>query len=89
MRPVAGAFHAERILQGFSGILQVNGYAGYDRLIASDRVGPDIRLAYCWARARRKLVEITRNTKAAIAQDGVKRIAELYQIEAELRGREP
>lgn len=69
-----------------SGILQVDGYAGYNRLIASERVGPDIRLAYCWAHARRKLVEITRNGTSPIAEDGVNRIGELYRIEAELRG---
>lgn len=75
-------------MQGFSGILQVDGYAGYNRLIAPERVGPNIRLAYCWAHARRKLVEITRNGSAPIAEDGVKRIGELYRIEAELRGRD-
>jgi transposase len=36
--------------------------------------------------ARRKLVEITHNGSAPIAEDGVKRIGELYRIEAELRG---
>jgi len=45
-----------------------------------------IRLAYCWAHARRKLVEITRTGSTPIAEDGVKRIGELYRIEAELRG---
>jgi len=73
-------------LQGFTGVLQVDGYAGYNRLIAPDRTGPDIRLAYCWAHARRKLVEITRTGTAPIAEEGVKRIGELYRIEAELRG---
>jgi hypothetical protein len=87
--PGRGGIHAERILHGFSGILQVDGYAGYNRLIAPARVGPDIRLAYCWAHARRKLVEITRNGTAPIAEDGVKRIGELYRIEAELRGFDP
>lgn len=87
--PGRGGLHAERILQGFSGILQVDGYAGYNRLIAPDRIGPDIRLAYCWAHARRKLVEITRNGTAPIAEDGVKRIGEIYRIEAELRGLHP
>jgi len=86
--PGRGGIHAERILQGFSGILQVDGYAGYNKLIAPERVGPDIRLAYCWAHARRKLVEITRNGSAPIAEDGIKRIGELYRIEAELRGRD-
>ncbi|TWC81423.1 transposase [Rhizobium sp. SJZ105] len=87
--PGRGGIHAERILQGFSGVLQVDGYAGYNRLIAPERVGPDIQLAYCWAHARRKLVEITRNGSAPIAEDGVKRIGELYRIEAELRGLNP
>jgi transposase len=45
--------------------------------------------ACCWAHARRKLVEITRNRSAPIAEDGVKRIGELYRIEAELRGLDP
>lgn len=36
--------YAEQILQGFTGILQVDGYAGYNRLIAPDRVGPNIQL---------------------------------------------
>lgn len=47
--PGRGGQHAERILQGFGGILQVDGYSGYDRLIAPDRVGPGIQLAYCSA----------------------------------------
>ncbi|CUX04573.1 hypothetical protein AGR1B_Lc50465 [Agrobacterium fabacearum S56] len=84
-----GGIHARRILQGFSGVLQVDGYAGYNRLIAPGRVGPDIRLAYGWAHARRKLVEITRNGSAPIAEDGVKRIGVLYRIEGELRGLDP
>lgn len=87
--PGRGGIHAERILQGFSGVLQVDGYAGNNRLIGPDRIGPDIQLAYCWAHARRKLVEITRNGSAPIAEDGVKRIGELYRIEAELSSRDP
>ena len=31
-----------RHLGGYDGILQVDGYAGYNRLIAADRIGPDI-----------------------------------------------
>lgn len=36
--PSRGGVHAERILQGISGILQVDGYAGYNGLIAPERV---------------------------------------------------
>lgn len=84
--PGRGGQHAERILQGFGGILQVDGYAGYNRLIAPDRVGPGIQLAYCWAHARRKLIEITRTGPAPIAEEGVTLIRELYAIEAAIKG---
>lgn len=66
--------------------LQVDRYAGYNRLIAPGRTGTDIRLAHCWAHAWRKLVEITRTGSTPIAEEGVKPIGELYSIEAELRG---
>ncbi|WP_245155806.1 IS66 family transposase, partial [Paracoccus ravus] len=87
--PGRGGQHAEQILQGFGGILQVDGYAGYNRLIAPDRSGPDIQLAYCWAHARRKLIEITRTGSAPIAAEGVALIRDLYAIEADIRGSDP
>ena len=87
--PGRGGCHAERILQGFGGVLQVDGHAGYNRLLAPDRVGPSIRLAFCWAHARRKLVEITRTGRAPIAEEGVQRIGDRYRIEAEIRGCDP
>lgn len=87
--PGRGGLHAERILQGFGGILQVDGYAGYNRLIAPGRVGVGIQLAYCWSHARRKLIEITRAGTAPIAEEGVRLIGELYAIEAEIRGLGP
>lgn len=76
-------------MQGFGGILQVDGYAGYNRLIAPDRIGPGIQLAYCWAHARRKLIEITRTGSAPIAEEGVTLIRDLYAIEADIRDSEP
>ncbi len=87
--PGRGGQHAERILQGFGGILQVDGYAAYNRLIATDRIGPGIQLAHCWAHARRKLIEITRTGPAPIAEEGVALIRDLYAVEAEIRGSDP
>lgn len=81
--------HAERILQGFGGVLQVDAYAGYNRLIAPDRVGHGITLAYCWAHARRRLIDITRTGPAPIAGEGLDMIGKLYRVEAEIRGRDP
>jgi len=87
--PGRGGHHADRILHDFSGILQVDGYAGYNRLIAPDRTGPSIQLAYCWAHARRKLIEITRTGPAPIAEEGLALIRALYAIEADIRGCDP
>jgi transposase len=61
----------------------------YARLIAPTRAGPKIRLAHCWAHARRKLVELTRAGPSPVAEEGLILIRELYRIEAEISGRDP
>lgn len=76
--------HAENILSGFSGILQVYGYAGYNRLLK--RPAQDVKLAYCWANARRKLHDVTQSGEAPIAQEGLAQIQALYRIEKDLHG---
>jgi transposase len=77
--------YATEILQGFGGILQVDGYAGYNRVLDL-RDNEPIQLAYCWAHARRKLFDLTHNNVAPIAEEGLKQIAALYRIEAQARG---
>jgi transposase len=76
--------YAEDILKGFSGILQVDGYAGYNRLLK--RADDNVALAYCWAHARRKLHEVAQSGTAPIAEEGLKQIAALYRIEKDIRG---
>jgi hypothetical protein len=76
--------HADNILSGFSGILQVDGYAGYNRLLK--RPAQDVTLAYCWAHARRKLHDVAQSGAAPIAQEGLAQIQALYRIEKDLRG---
>lgn len=77
--------HAVEILLGFEGILQVDGYAGYNRVLDPKDNDP-IQLAHCWAHARRKLYELTHNNVAPIAEEGLKQIAALYRIEGQIRG---
>ncbi|MGB3244957.1 MAG: IS66 family transposase [Sulfitobacter sp.] len=77
--------YASEILQGFGGTLQVDGYAGYNRVLDLRDNAP-IQLAYCWAHARRKLYELTHNNVAPIAEEGLKQIATLYRIEGNVRG---
>ena len=70
-------------LDRFRGVLQVDGYAGFERLTA----GGDIVLAACWAHARRKFYEFNQATGSPIATEVLRRIADLYAIEREIRGR--
>ncbi|NDR56324.1 IS66 family transposase [Pseudoruegeria sp. M32A2M] len=82
--------NAERILRGFDGILQLDGYQGYNRLTRPSRKGgAPITVAHCWAHARRKLKEVFDRDGSEIAADGLRQIAEFYRIEAEIRGMGP
>ncbi|MEY8841496.1 IS66 family transposase [Cribrihabitans sp. XS_ASV171] len=82
--------HAERFLTGFDGILQIDGYTGYNRLTKPSRKGGEpIIVAHCWAHARRKLKEIFDRDGSEIAAEGLRRIAEFYAIEKDIRGTSP
>lgn len=70
-------------LAGFKGILQVDGYAGYRALAERG----DVQLAFCWAHVRRRFYELAAAGPAPIASEALERIAELYAVEAECRGR--
>jgi transposase len=87
--PGRGGKHVETLLDGFSGILQVDGYDGYNILSRPDRTGGPVTLAYCWAHLRRKFYDIAANGPAPIASEALERIQKLYKIEAEIRGRPP
>ena len=67
-------------LAKFKGVVQVDGYPGFERL------GADIKLAACWAHARRKFYEVHQATASPIAAEALRRIAELYAIENTIRG---
>ncbi len=82
--PGRSGTYASEILQGFEGILQVDGYAGYNRVLDLRDNAP-IQLAYCWAHARRKLFDLTHHNVAPIAEEGLKQIAALYRIESRAR----
>jgi transposase len=46
-------------------------------------------LAFCWAHVRRKFFDFHHATGSPVAAEALRRIAELYQIEARIRGRPP
>src|SRR4030088_624679 len=72
-------------LEGFKGILQVEVNAGYRKL--ADR--GDVRLAFCWSHVRRGFYELAVSGPAPIASEALERIAGLYAIEKDVRGRSP
>jgi len=69
-------------LAKFKGIVQVDGYPGFERLTERG----DIVLAACWAHARRKFYDVHEATSSPVAAEALSRIAELYAIEASIRG---
>ena len=69
-------------LSGFRGILQVDGYEGYKALA---RRG-EVQLAFCWSHVRRQFYELASGS-APIATEALARLAALYKIEGEIRGR--
>ena len=87
--PGRGGKHGEKLLEGFSGTLQIDGYSGYNRLRRSDRPDGALTLTACWAHARRGLKEVCDSSGSAIARAGLQRIARLYAIEEKIRGEPP
>jgi transposase len=81
----AKAFTRRDHLKGYGGLLQVDGYAGFGRLV-TDPAGDAPQLAFCWAHARRKIYDVFVATKSPIAEQAVQRIAALYAIESSVRG---
>jgi transposase len=85
--PGRGEMHAERHLAGFAGTLQVDGYVAYKKLSAPNRVGGPLQLANCWSHFRRLFYDIAKGGNAPIASEALVRIAALYAIEEEIRGK--
>src|SRR5919199_1771188 len=78
--------HPAAHLAEFRGILQVDGYGGFKSLLENRPPGT-IRLAFCWAHCRRGFYEIHQSTGSPLAAEALRRIGELYKVEAEIRGR--
>jgi transposase len=75
-------------LSSFAGLLQVDGYQAYKTLAkrrGKSNVAP-LRLAFCLAHGRRKFVDVVKLTGSSEALSILARIAEIYRIEARLRG---
>jgi transposase len=65
--------------------LQADGYAGFNQLYETGRIVE----AACWAHVRRKFFELYEGHRSPVAKEALERIAQLYAIEKEIRGRPP
>ncbi|MCS4445863.1 transposase, partial [Klebsiella pneumoniae] len=63
-------------------VLQADAYAGFNELYRNGQITE----AACWAHARRKIHDVHVRTPSALTEEALKRIGELYAIEAEIRG---
>jgi transposase len=83
--PDRKADHPANHLREFRGVLQADAYAGFNRLYEQGRIVE----AACWAHVRRKFYDAYQAHASPISEEALKRIAELYGIEAQIRGRSP
>ena len=81
-----------RLLDGFAGVLQTDGYAGYNKVC---RENPITRIG-CWDHARRKFVEASKATpakkkgqKVSKADVAIGKIRKLYAIEQRIKDLKP
>jgi transposase len=77
--------HPQQHLRDFRGILQADAYAGFNKLYEDG----SIQQAPCLAHIRRKFYDLMEAHRSPIATEAIERIAALYRIEEEIRGRAP
>jgi transposase len=77
--------HPEQHLGKFRGTLQADAYAGFNQLYADGR----IQQAVCWAHVRRHFYDLEQAHALPIAQEALQRIAALYKVEDQIRGKPP
>jgi transposase len=83
--PDRGGEHPLQHLQTFRGALQADAYAGFNQLYADGC----IQEVACWAHVRRKFYDLEQAHALPLAREALERIAALYVIEDEIRGRPP
>jgi transposase len=77
--------HPVHHLAPFRGALQADAFPGFNRLYET---GGIVEVA-CWAHVRRKFHDLYEAHASPIAKEALDRIAALYRIETEIRGRSP
>ena len=87
--PDRSGVHPEAFLRSWSGIMQADAYAGFNRLYEPGRSPGPILEAGCWAHWRRKFYDIAVLKKAPIAVEAVTRIDAIFAAERTINGAVP
>jgi transposase len=77
--------HPVTHLSGYKGWVHADGYSGFNGVFGADKA----REMACMAHVRRKFVDVHAAQGSAIAEEAIRRIAKLYGVEKEARGRQP
>jgi transposase len=77
--------HPVNHLSGYKGWVHADGYSGFNGLFGDEKA----REMACMAHVRRKFVDVFASQGSAIAEEAIRRIAELYALEKEARGKPP
>jgi transposase len=83
--PTRAGEYPQTHLKGFRGTLQADAFAGYNAVYDGGRV----REAGCMAHARRKFHDLYVARRNEINTEALRRIGELYAVEATIRGKPP
>lgn len=88
--PGRGAAHPVNLLTGYRGrFLQCDGYDVHDKVAALDRPEGRWQIVHCWAHVRRRFVKRVQSEGSPVAEEGLRRIALLYAVEAQVRCKAP
>lgn len=83
--PDRKAEHPKAHLKPFTGVLQADGYSGFEGLYESGRIVE----AACWAHVRRPFYDLHLTGQARLATEALQRIGLLYAVEERIRGKPP
>lgn len=80
------ADHPKKFLEGFSGILQTDGYQVYHTM---EKEKENLTVAGCWAHARRRMADIVKaigkeKAKGTIAYEALRQISIIYKIDNDI-----
>lgn len=77
--------HPSEHLKAYKGWMHADGFTGFNKLFETGRVHE----VACMAHVRRKFVDVFKSQGLSIAEEAIKRIAALYGVEKEARGKSP